>query len=527
MMLCVRDKVLALVAMLAFTTCLAYPFPTYAQGPGLKALILMPGPLIADHAPEENNCEVCHSSFDKTAQDGLCLDCHEEVAVDRASNSGFHGRSQDARDNSCNSCHKDHMGRDFDSVPLDRDTFDHRQTDFALSGAHRETNCGACHTPDQALREAPTACIECHETDNPHEQAMGQQCENCHEPEDWLVANQFDHDSTEFALQGRHGEVACAACHAGERYSFETSTCVSCHRVRDVHLGSFGEQCDSCHGQQDWTEASFDHDEQTDFKLRGAHAQQPCTACHHNNSPDQPPPTRCVACHEAADVHSGRHGDDCQTCHDARQWQTSAFDHGRDGGWPLPAEHAQLTCQQCHRGSLAEPLERQCAGCHSGDNVHRSKQMTGCALCHDPADWSGADGFNHELATFPLEGMHAVATCKTCHSGYRFSEAKSACAECHSADDKHRGALGEACADCHSPNGWTLWLFDHKQQTDFELGGAHSDLECVSCHSKEDEMAPAACGSCHAGDDRHAGEFGEQCDDCHNTDTFGEVRWPR
>ena len=105
-----------------------------AEMPSLKMLVLMPGPVIEAHADEERNCDACHGDFDKSGQSNLCLDCHENVAEDQALAQGFHGRSSTAVDSSCKSCHKEHKGRDFNSIPLDTDTFDHKNTDFSLVG---------------------------------------------------------------------------------------------------------------------------------------------------------------------------------------------------------------------------------------------------------------------------------------------------------------------------------------------------------------------------------------------------------
>ena len=55
-----------------------------ATAAGAQSLegVLMPGKVIAGHAKFEQECANCHVKFDKAAQDGLCLDCHKEVARD-------------------------------------------------------------------------------------------------------------------------------------------------------------------------------------------------------------------------------------------------------------------------------------------------------------------------------------------------------------------------------------------------------------------------------------------------------------
>ena len=67
--------------------------PSHAQD--IESL-LMPGDVIAGHADIESACSSCHKPFDKKAQRGLCLDCHDVVADDVTGGAGFHGRHPDA-----------------------------------------------------------------------------------------------------------------------------------------------------------------------------------------------------------------------------------------------------------------------------------------------------------------------------------------------------------------------------------------------------------------------------------------------
>ena len=125
-----------------------------AQGLSLEQRILMPGPLTADHAEYESNCENCHSPFEQDEMTSLCLSCHEEVAEDRTASAGFHGQNSLAYNNPCESCHTDHEGRDFNIVGILPDTFDHSETRFALQGAHSLQACESCHLEDDPFRQA-------------------------------------------------------------------------------------------------------------------------------------------------------------------------------------------------------------------------------------------------------------------------------------------------------------------------------------------------------------------------------------
>ncbi|MBI5040495.1 MAG: hypothetical protein HZB57_04650, partial [Gammaproteobacteria bacterium] len=187
-----------------------------AQAAKLETLI-MPGEVIAGHAEYESECARCHERFSKTDQRKLCLDCHKDVRKDLESKLGFHGRTAGLAEQECKSCHTDHKGRDADIVKLNRDSFDHRTTDFALKGAHGGLSCTSCHAQDKPFRAAPSACVDCHREDDPHKQRLGKQCADCHAETTWKNTK-CDHAKAEFALKGAHRDVTCGACHPNQRY---------------------------------------------------------------------------------------------------------------------------------------------------------------------------------------------------------------------------------------------------------------------------------------------------------------------
>ena len=141
--------------------------------------LLMPGAVAKAHAKTENNCDACHTPFSKDTQDGLCLDCHKPVKADIDSKRGFHGKNPLMKGASCNLCHDDHKGRDFNMVPLNRTLFDHRLTDFALVGPHADVPCASCHAAGKKFADAPLSCFGCHQADEPHKGNLGKECETC------------------------------------------------------------------------------------------------------------------------------------------------------------------------------------------------------------------------------------------------------------------------------------------------------------------------------------------------------------
>lgn len=490
----------------------------------IRQKILMPGPLTASHAEYETTCESCHTAFTKEDLSGKCLDCHEEIAGDRKQQSGFHGQHPLASVNPCETCHTDHEGREFDIVKLQPDIFTHQHTRFVLEGKHAQLACNQCHDQGKSYREAETECVACHREDDVHKNALGDDCGSCHEPKLWTKPKPFDHSTTDFPLTGHHSEAPCASCHFQQKYEFSDTRCVSCHKASDVHAGGNGNDCAQCHQTSGWNNLIFNHDE-TEFPLRKRHAELQCVACHQPGSDRKQTPKACVSCHQNSDVHLGRHGRDCESCHDERSWKHVLFEHSRDAGFPLEGKHKDLSCTQCHSGNVHDSQPRDCAGCHAGDDVHHDDNMKLCGTCHSPTGWRNIVHFDHDLSHFPLVGMHQIVMCENCHIGNQFNATPSTCISCHSGDDVHKGSLGKECQQCHTPNAWQSWLFDHQTQTDYPLEGKHKGLGCNACHmpGTDPKTTPKQCGSCHRGQDIHNGEFGNHCENCHLPDSFFEL----
>lgn len=518
-------RLLALAASLLFAA-----LPLAAAAGGFEKLV-MPGKVIEGHAEIEGDCAQCHAPFSGALQRNLCLVCHSEVADDLARAQGFHGRAV-AADADCRSCHSEHEGRAADIVGLDAETFDHRQTDFALHGAHASVACSECHAAGKSAREAASGCIDCHRSSDPHSGRLGERCGDCHSDQSWERETRFDHEKTKFPLRGEHAEVACSLCHPAERYRGTMTDCASCHAAGDVHRGRFGAKCESCHRPEGWKRLSFDHDRDTDYRLTGAHRNARCESCHTGDLVQQQLAETCVSCHRGDDEHRGRNGTSCEQCHSTQSWKQSRFDHDRDTKFALRGAHRDARCEDCHTGGVSDEkkLSSECSACHEQDDVHAGQLGRDCGSCHGNQAFGRDVLFDHDLASFPLLGLHAALSCEQCHLSSRFADAELECSACHEADDEHHGRLGADCARCHNPNGWALWRFDHGKQTDFPLRGAHESLHCHSCHREPArgaiEMA-TACIACHQGDDRHRGSFGRDCARCHSDKSWREARLRR
>jgi len=485
--------------------------------------LFMPGKLIQGHAKFEAKCTQCHVRLRKgLTQKILCADCHKKVKRDISEKKGFHGKNPAIQQAECISCHGDHLGRDARIDSFNKDTFNHQQTDYPLKGAHVSVDCNNCHKPKKLYRETPSNCYSCHKKDDAHKGKLGKKCAQCHQSTAWPKAK-FNHDKTKFPLKGRHKRVSCGSCHAGSRYKNTPKNCISCHSIDDAHTGKNGKKCQTCHVPAKWKKLIFNHDRKTKFKLEGRHKKVKCSSCHTGPIYKKKLKTNCVACHRQDDIHLGRNGSKCASCHTSRKWSSARFDHDKTK-FPLRGKHSKISCELCHEGDVhKEKLSTSCYACHQTSDPHKGQQGKHCQYCHNDSGWKKRIVFDHDLTPFPLIGQHATVPCEECHLSQTFKDTSLDCVSCHKDDDTHKGYLGKECQTCHNPNDWRLWKFNHDTQTRFRLDGKHRGLECSACHKSTimgKVIQSAACSSCHLLDDVHHGQFGRRCAQCHSTKSF-------
>src|SRR5271165_680449 len=231
---------------------------------------ISPGPLSRAHQSLNGtaNCTTCHglSAGQPTFK---WLECHTEIAARLAAHRGLHAtyNQEPGSSQGCVRCHSDHNGEDFSIVKWNPNTFDHKQTGYALEAKHAGLNCNQCHSAehvasaDRALLKVkdlnktflgvPEACAACHK--DPHQGRLGANCHQCHNFTDWkgvATIKEFDHSKTRYPLSGLHAQVACQKCHTpgadGQpRYAgIPFAQCADCHA--DIHHGSFKQTCQSC-----------------------------------------------------------------------------------------------------------------------------------------------------------------------------------------------------------------------------------------------------------------------------------------
>jgi hypothetical protein len=398
--------------------------------------------------------------------------------------------------------------------------------------ANIEDDCNSCHERTQP-EEQRDLCFACHAEiggdftsgNGFHGRYPGvknAECSTCHAEHEGRNADitgldieRFEHVHTDFPLLGAHADAACTDCHAADAaYRDAPRQCADCHASDDVHLGTLGPTCSSCHAETDWRRSLFDHDGAR-FALTGKHVDAVCGDCHE----DQVfvgTPTQCVQCHRGNDVHRGRNGEQCGSCHDAAAWAVPRFDHAGITSFALAGSHRALTCESCHVENLTAALPTTCVGCHQAHDAHGGRLGTSCGDCHASDQWRVTD-FDHGAVTdFPLGGAHAGLQCTTCHESGVDVPLGVQCASCHE-EDPHKSQLGARCDSCHSETAWLAPIrFDHGLGR-FPLLGRHAGLACSDCHaSVAFHDAGGTCTACHAGDDVHDGYFGQECATCHN-----------
>ena len=412
--------------------------------------------------------------------------------------------------------------------------------DVVQSHAKYEKTCESCHEAFSKKAQR-RLCLECHKEiatsisakTGFHGKSPGiatAECKTCHTDHKGRKADivqldteTFNHVLTDFQLLGAHKSALCSDCHAkGEKFRSAPSTCFACHKADDAHKGGLGQDCASCHNENAWRKPkSFDHSK-TRFLLKGAHERVQCAVCHVGER-YKDLPHACVACHNIQDVHRGRYGPKCETCHTSTKWAVINFDHAKATIFPLNGAHASAKCESCHKGDLyKDKLATACVSCHKANDPHKGQLGTRCESCHNETSWRRKVAFDHDLTSFPLIGLHTTVPCEECHRSEAYRGTSKVCSDCHK-DSFHQGKLGSACNSCHNPNGWALWRFDHDRQTQFPLTGAHAGLKCHACHASAaitPIAAPKECIACHKSDDTHRGAFGPRCEKCHTTSSF-------
>jgi len=425
------------------------------------------------HRDFEKQCSYCHEPITSDLA-GKCLICHQEVSQQTQTKIGLH--SQIANLNQCISCHPEHRGREFDPSKASFQQFDHTVTSFSLN--YHQVNydstpleCTACHKDTNYSIVENQTCLDCHGNHEAnfaqtHFQDFGPDCIACHDGQDRMI--NYDHNTTRFPLEGKHGQVKCAECHTSGDFKNTPQDCQQCHTEPSMHQGLFDQNCVNCHSAQGWVPAlldnqPFDHLGTAGFSLalHGIdYAQQAinCKTCHPNSLQSFDIQT-CIDCHAQHDLpfmtdHQQQFGSSCMVCHDGVD-RLSNFDHANF--FPLEGKHVNAQCTDCHAGQVFRGTPTECWQCHAEPDIHAGVFGLKCYYCHSDAAWEPANLQQH---VFPI------------NHGLEDASLQLQCDACHGAN-----YIEYTCYSCHDHQP------DEIAQSHFAVGITAQDLPaCATCH---------------------------------------------
>jgi hypothetical protein len=396
--------------------------------------------------------------------------------------------------------------------------------------------CQQCHEANHGVTDAK--CLDCH-NHKPLKEELAKKrglhatftgtCLHCHPQHkgrefniiDWKHAGgheTFNHTQTGFSLLNDHAKLACASCHTRRMKSGRitylglSKDCRSCHKgVHGFSENGLAQKCDTCHPPGHvlrgmllaaWLEP---HGRYSGIAFDGKHLEQPCTKCHPNaQMAGRTPHRNCTDCHRPFHPVTADTAK-CASCHFAgHPWKEAKVDHRRFG-FALLGKHQSIDCRKCHgKGTQLTYTQGGCVNCHEHRGVHKGQFADKpCSGCHVEGG-TRTRAFTHNKDTrFPLVGFHAEP------------KVRSKCTNCHQNEIYRTNKL--ACVDCHKDKD------KHKGQLGSDCSQCHSptqhfkDLRLVWKHNKrfplEGLHKAAKCESCHVNGRYKLGEV--TCVNCH------------
>ena len=170
-----------LTAILFCMICVFFSVGTAKESPGSLNIV-------HSHLNGVENCSSCHDPEYKI-QSAKCLKCHTELSNRIESNNGYH---QD-KNGECEGCHEEHNGEHTPLIQWDPKEFDHSESGYILTGAHKKiNNCFKCHSGPNAVKRKKSGsfllkdnrCSACHKDVHDKNHPV---CSDCHTTRDWRV----------------------------------------------------------------------------------------------------------------------------------------------------------------------------------------------------------------------------------------------------------------------------------------------------------------------------------------------------
>jgi hypothetical protein len=406
-----------------------------------------------------------------------CRDCHAGKYIEdqklKVKKSTYLGVSP-----ACLNCHVDNHQKTLSPDCLNchnsdsfkpASKFNHSTARFQLTGKHMNVDCLKCHKVEmingkkyQEFRGMPfSTCVNCHK--DPHNNKFGLDCKQCHNEDSFQVVKGvkgFDHNKTNYKLEGKHLAVNCKACHKTKFTDpLKHERCIDCHT--DYHKKQFTRNgitpdCSQCHSVKGFTLFSYTTEQHNlgTFPLQGSHNAVPCFECHKKKEGwnFRSIGINCRDCH--TDIHKqsiqAKYYPDanCKMCHTENRWTDVTFNHSITE-FNLTGAHTRQACRACHlkkdsNGTTQlkfSGVQKSCTSCHTDNHFKQFEKngVTDCISCHDTENWK-APKFDHNNTAFRLDGKHINVPCMKCHKPqqegsviyvkYKIKEFK--CESCHS-----------------------------------------------------------------------------------------------
>jgi hypothetical protein len=235
-------------------------------------------PLKGEHATLR--CAACHGDFSTPATKRpafqACTACHKDAHNGTATLAG--------KVVGCEECHTVNG-----FVPSTYTVEKHARAKYPLEGKHGAVKCGSCHRRETStaavpkwgsskvvMRPTASTCLDCHADDHGGQlraRADHGNCAACHGVSGWKPStfDQSAHAKLNLAIEGRHGDIACRACHGSDRKGLPPITATAALGKAGFLFKVTQVECAACHTDP----------HKGRFATGGARAKnQGCRACH-------------------------------------------------------------------------------------------------------------------------------------------------------------------------------------------------------------------------------------------------------
>jgi hypothetical protein len=219
-----------------------------------------PGDLSRAHQHLANDCSACHTAV-TGVETTTCILCHANAeALLQRQPTAFHASVP-----TCVECHREHRGLETPLTAMDHEAIA-RLAAERLSSAEEGTEARLMlQVVEERVRlelrphegisamEATLECSSCHANDDPHQDAFGADCAQCHATDRWTLAA-FEHPSP--------ASPDCGQCHRAPPSHYMGHFGMISRRVAGRPRAAANE-CGQCHQTTSWNDIKrvgvYDH----------------------------------------------------------------------------------------------------------------------------------------------------------------------------------------------------------------------------------------------------------------------------